>query len=96
MKRYRNEQLVGLTLCRYRYRIYRYLGTYLFLPPMEDQKYQELGAINGVADPVHFRPDPDTANQNFKNRIRILLAFIKNQLKHQILFHIDHISSEIF
>ena len=29
-----------------------------------------------VADPVHFRPDP--ANQNFKNRIRILLLFTKN------------------
>ena len=24
-----------------------------------------------VADPVHFRPDPAPANQNFKNRIRI-------------------------
>ena len=24
-----------------------------------------------VADPVHFWPDPDPANKNFKNRIRI-------------------------
>ena len=30
-----------------------------------------------VADPVHFRPDPDPANQNFKtgSRIRILPFF---------------------
>ena len=35
-----------------------------------------------VADPVHFRPDPDPANQNFKSgsgsRIRILLFYKKN------------------
>ena len=28
--------------------------------------------VGRVADPVHFWPDPDPANQNFKNRIRIL------------------------
>ena len=49
---------------------------------------------NRVADPVHFWPDPDPANQNFQNRIRIriwfpiqiLLALTKNQFKHLILF----------
>jgi len=30
-----------------------------------------------VADLVHFMPDPDSANQNFSNRIRILLALTK-------------------
>ena len=38
----------------------------------------ELGAVGRVADPVHFRPDPDPdqdpANQNFKIGSRILLA----------------------
>ena len=33
-----------------------------------------------VADPVHFRPDPDPENLNFKNRIRILLALTKISL----------------
>ena len=37
-----------------------------------------------VTDPVRFRPDP--ANQNFKNRIRVLLAFTKYQYKQQIFF----------
>ena len=40
-----------------------------------------------VADPVHFRPDPDPANWNFKNRIRILLPLTKNQFKHQLFSH---------
>ena len=48
-----------------------------------------------VADPVRFRPDPDPANQDFKNRIRILLALTKNQFKHQIFFQINRISSDI-
>ena len=50
-----------------------------------------------VADTVHFRPDPapDPAIQNFKNRIRILLALTKNQFKHLNFFHIKHISSDI-
>ena len=39
-----------------------------------------------VADPFHFRPDPDPANQNFKNRIRILLALTKNQFKNLKFF----------
>ena len=43
-------------------------------------------ASTRAADPVHFRPDPDPANQNFKNRIRILLALTKNQFKNLILF----------
>ena len=38
----------------------------LFLP------FSDL--IRVVADPVHFQPDPDPPNQNFKNRLRILLA----------------------
>ena len=37
--------------------------------------------ITRVADPVHFRPDPDPANQNFKNRIRILLALTKKSIQ---------------
>ena len=48
-----------------------------------------------VADPVHFRPDPDPANQNFKFQIRILLALTKNQFKLLNFFHIKHISSDI-
>ena len=40
--------------------------------------------------------DPDPANQNFKNRIRILLALAKNQFKHLIFFHIKHISFYIW
>ena len=36
-----------------------------------------------VADPVHFRPDPDPANQNFEDRIRVLLALAKNKIKHR-------------
>jgi len=39
-----------------------------------------------VVDPVHFRLDPDPANQNFKNRIWILLALTKNQFNHLIFF----------
>jgi len=40
--------------------------------------------VSRVADPVHFRPDPE--NPNFENRIRILLALIHNQFKHVKLF----------
>ena len=40
--------------------------------------------------------DPDPANQNFENRIRILLALIKNQFKYLNDFHINQISSDIF
>ena len=47
-----------------------------------------------VADPVHFRPDLDPANQNCKNRIPILLALTKNEFKHLNLFHINQISSD--
>jgi len=40
-----------------------------------DHMYGNRGCHLGrVADPVHLRPDPDPANQNFKNLIRILLA----------------------
>ena len=49
-----------------------------------------------VADLVHFRPAPDPANKNFENRIRILLALIKNQFKHLNFFHIKNISSDIW
>ena len=49
-----------------------------------------------VADPAHFRPDPNTAIQNFTDRIRILLVLTKNQFKHNIFFHINHISSDIW
>ena len=49
--------------------------------------------ITRVADLVHFRPDP--ANQNFKNRIRILLALTKNQFNHVNFCHMYQISSDI-
>ena len=49
-----------------------------------------------VADPVHFWLDPDPANQNLENRIRILLALTKNQFKHLNLLNINHISSDIW
>ena len=42
----------------------------------------DTGTLGRVADPVYFRPDPDPENQNFKNRIRILLALTKNQFNH--------------
>ena len=48
-----------------------------------------------VADPVLFRPDPEPAYQNFKPRIRILLALTKNQFNHLNFFHINHMSSDI-
>ena len=34
---------------------------------------------SGLRIRVHLRPDPDPANQNFKNLIRILFALAKNQ-----------------
>ena len=44
-----------------------------------------------------MRRDPDLANQNFKNRIRILLALTKNQFKQlRLFFHINQISYNIF
>ena len=43
--------------------------------------------VSRVADPVHFRPDPE--NPNFENRIRILLALIHNQFKHVKFFFIS-------
>ena len=46
-----------------------------------------------VADPAHFPPDP--TNQNFENRIQILLALTKNQFKHKKKI-INRISSDIF
>ena len=63
-------------------------------PKNGDEKYLPRSDFVRVADPVHFRPDPDPANQNLKNRIRILLALTKNQLKHLNFFHIKHISSD--
>ena len=50
-----------------------------------------------VADPVHFRPDPDPANQNFKtgSGSRILLALQKS-IQTSTFFHIKHISSDIW
>ena len=52
--------------------------------------------VSRVADPVHFRPDPDPANQNFKigSESRILLA-LKESIKTSKFFHIKHISSDI-
>ena len=44
----------------------------------------------------HFRPDPDLANQNFKNWIRILPSFTKNQFNHLNFYIINQISSDIF
>ena len=61
-----------------------------------DSRRDSTSVICRVADPVHFWPDPDPANQNFKNWIRILLALTKNQFKHLHFFHIKHISSDIF
>jgi len=56
----------------------------------------EGSAQSRVADPVHFRPDPDPANQHFTKRLRILLALAKNQFKHLIFFsHINQISTDI-
>jgi len=44
-----------------------------------------------LADPVHFRPDPDPANQTFENRIRIPDLNGTSQ-EHQICFlHITHL-----
>ena len=54
------------------------------------------GGSARVADPVHFWQDPDPANQNFKNQIRILLALTKNQFEHQNFFHINQICSDIW
>ena len=54
------------------------------------------GNVTGVADPVHFQPDPDPENQKFKNRIRILLVLTENQFKHLNFFHNNQISSDIF
>ena len=54
-----------------------------------------VGTVPRVADQVHFRPDPDPANHNFKKRIRILLALTKNQFKHLNFVHINQISSDI-
>ena len=53
--------------------------TVTFLTPTN---WKRLAQLTRVADPVHFRLDPDPANQNFKNRNRILLAIIKIQFKH--------------
>ena len=46
--------------------------------------HSQVQVSNGprVADPVHFRPDPFPANQNFKKWIRILLEIKYNQFKH--------------
>ena len=63
---------------------------------VEPQKFTtQVWILPRVADPVHFRPDPDPANQNFNNRIRILLALSKNQLKHPNFFHMKHIFFDI-
>ena len=63
---------------------------------------RQYNHISGrVADLVHFwpdpAPDPDPANQNFENRIRILMALTKNQFKHLNFFltSITYISSDI-
>ena len=51
--------------------------------------YKDVGPlVSKVADPVLFRPD--LANQNFKNRILILVALTKNQFKH-IIFSLNSI-----
>ena len=42
-----------------------------------------------VADPVHFRPDPANPDPGS-------YGHLKNQFKHQNLFHIKHISSDIW
>ena len=61
-----------------------------------DPKFQFIPVPTRVADPVHFRPDPDPANQYFKTGSRILLTLNKNQFKHLNFFHIKHISSDIW
>jgi len=52
--------------------------------------------LHRVADPVHIRPDPDPANQNFKigSGSRILLA-LKESIQTSKFVHIKHISSDI-
>ena len=41
--------------------------------------------------------DPDPVNQNFKNRIRILLCTIQESIQTSLhFFHINQISSDIF
>ena len=53
--------------------------------------------FTSVADPVHFRPAPDPANQNFENRIRIrIILALSYQFKHRNFFHIKHISFDIW
>ena len=49
-----------------------------------------------IVDPVHFWPDPDPANQNFKNRIRILLVPYLLTIQTSKFFHINHISSDFW
>jgi len=56
---------------------------------------KNLKLASRVADPVHFRPNPDPVNQNFKNRICRLLALTKNKFKLQFFF-INQISSDIY
>ena len=51
------------------------------IPVTEDQ-VRLTALLFRVADPVHFRPDPDPAAQDLKSLIRILLALTKNQFKH--------------
>ena len=67
---------------RYRYRTGINIphGTYSIIQKKFNCRGWNL--MGRVADPIHFRQDPDPSNQNFKNRIRILLALIKNQFKH--------------
>ena len=65
-----------------------------FLVRLNKKKYKlskKCSVSDRVADTVHFRPDPDPANQILKNRIRIririLLALTKNLIYHLIFSH---------
>ena len=58
--------------------------------------------MNRVADPVHFRPDPDNQNSKIGSRSGYRIPdpdprsywHLKNQFKHLHFFHIKHISSD--
>ena len=65
--------------------------------PLSQGSAQDCRLAVPGSNPVHFRPDPDPANQNVKNRIRILLALAKKEFKtSQFFFHINQISSDIW
>ena len=79
--------------------LYKSVGTYrvrIFLAFFEEDPDIKKFVEGRVADPVHFRPDPDPANQNFKIGSGSYWH-LKNQFKHQIFFNSTiPISSDIW